>query len=576
MKSIWNKELFKKNTELFKKRFPPLFQIYEPLVEEILALDFETAEVGNTDADNATTSAKGDATVKPVSRAPDTFFSFWKTSISPKGFPCAEENGLKLHSAYNPQKEAEGQLSSVNEKTEAIVFEGIGLGFAVIEAARKCTNALSPDIVIAESSPLHFFAALCVLDWESAFTYPNLVIALTQEAEQTIKLVNRHSIKNTVFVSVPAWKKHDEPFFSIFEELIKRNKRKEEINDATTKRFGALWNRNCLKNSKIAVLSEDPKIYKSRAQSLPFLLIAAGPSLKDLLPSIKEASKKCVTVAVDTALRVLVKNGYQPDFVLLTDPQYYAYRHIAGVHSPTSVLVTTQEAYPSVFRMNFRKIVCAKSQMPIGNFFEKYCGERTDLGSGGSVASCAWNFCQLCGAKKIYLSGLDLSFPEKQTHIKGSTFEQKAHSSSMKTSSAETKSMPSYFSGNLVEGKNYLGERVMTDSRMKMFAWWFESRFSECSDVQNLSLGGKGLCIPGVKVSSLQELLNEKDITAEKEDFFKQSERTAHEERTTRGKKDDDTSDLEEKYSAAKKELERRLAGIPLSDFYSVQKALFS
>ena len=26
----------------------------------------------------------------------ESFFDFWKLSLSPKGFPCGEENGLKL------------------------------------------------------------------------------------------------------------------------------------------------------------------------------------------------------------------------------------------------------------------------------------------------------------------------------------------------------------------------------------------------------------------------------------------------------------------------------------------------
>ena len=644
MKSIWNKECFTKNTALFKNRFPSLFEIFSPVIKQIEELDFEVDGVWLSEAGCGSLETGGRFT-------PEDFFSFWKTSVSPRGFPCAEENGLKLHSAYNPEKEAEGLLSAVctassahtpsggtSEKnavpvTQALVFEGVGLGYAVLQASRK-TDFSDIPFIICEPSPLHFFASLAVFDWSEVFAHPSLIIALTDSSEQAVKLINQYPVLNTVFISVPAWKSHAASFFAELEELVKRNREKEKINQATTKKFGYLWNRNCVRNARVSALLDDAGIYRNMAEnngaepSIPFLLVAAGPSLREILPYLKDISRKCVIVAVDTALRVLVKNGCQPDFVLLTDPQYYAYRHLAGVSSPDSVLVTVQEAYPAVFRENFRKIVCARSQMPVGRFFEEkikgklamsgdagddlsgdsvygglngHAGEvvsdsagggrvlhfsRADLGSGGSVASCAWNFCLLCGAKKIYLSGLDLAFPQKQTHIKGSTFEQKAHSSSSRLESAETKSMPSYFSGNLTEGKDYLGRPVYTDSRMKMFAWWFESRFAECPEIENLTLSPEGLCIPGVKVSGIEALLSEKDIAEEKRRAFERAEgycfdggrEAAPGTNTTVRKAEvagfDGYCQLEKAVWDVEKELEKRLSGISMKDFDAVKKAL--
>lgn len=539
MKSIWNKSVFLKNLDLFKIRFPSLYNLFEDIIKKLSSLDFEN----ETEMKNA--------------------FPFWEISFSKNGFPVAEENGLKLHSFYNPERESENLLSNVNDQTESIVFEGFGLGYAVVLASKKFSDK---RIVVLESEPLHFFASLSVLDWEKVFKVRKLVLAISCPPEESIKLVNQNSILKSVFVSVPSQINHDKKYFETIQTLVQRNKRKEEINLATTKKFGFRWNKNCLLNAENAFFCDDAGIFKDSAENIPFLILAAGPSLNEILPFLNDISKKCVTIAVDTSLRALQSVGFQSDFIILTDPQYFAYRHLTGIKAEKSILITTQDVYPSVFRFKCKKIVCSQSQMPIGRFFERFCGKKADLGSGGSVASCAWNFAKLCGAKKIFLSGLDLSFPEKQTHIKGSTFEQSYHFSSKKTDSAETRNTKSLFSGNPIFAESYNGKKIITDSKMKMFAWWFESRIAECPENETFTLNPNGLKIPGVKLSSVQDLLNCKDISSEKKTFFENSERNS---RTKQ-----ELLDLKGNFSKAENLLKEKLSGIDIKDFCKVEEAL--
>lgn len=582
-KSVWNKEIFSRNIESFKARFPSLFSVYENLAEKILSCDFENPDEMKS------------------------AFPFWDLCSAKNGSPVASENGLRLHSFYNPEREAEGLLSDA-DRFDALCFESFGLGYAVVLAAeilagnsvRKeqlSSEDFSDDvlkerfsekkIIILESEPLHFFASLCILDWTKVFRVKNLVLALSCPPDDAIKLINQSSVLKTKFIAVPSQTNHDKAYFSAIQTLVERNRKKEEINLATTKKFGKRWNENCIRNARNAFFSDGAEIFKDCAGDIPFLILAAGPSLNEIIPHLNELSGKCVTVAVDTSLRSLLKNGFQPDFVMISDPQYYAYRHLAGLSAPDTILVASQDVYPSVFRFRCRKIICSKSQMPIGKFFESFCGEKSekaDLGSGGSVASVAWNFSRLCGAKKIYLSGLDLSFPQKQTHIKGSTFEQAFHFFSKKTDSAETKSIPFLFSGNAEEAESFSGGKVMTDQRMKMFAWWFESRISEtdadfkssgvsglsesfeCYVTETFTLNPNGLKIPGVKVASLSDLLNGKDFSLQKKDFFKNAEKkyiSLNEKEL-----------LSAKFEEARLAFENATKGIDKSDFYKVKSAL--
>ena len=232
-----------------------------------------------------------------------------------------------------------------------------------------------------------------------------------------------------------------------------------------------------------------------------------------------------ITVCVETALHTLLRSGIQPDFVIITDPQFYAYRHIAALSAPDSILITELSAYPAVFRFSCNNILLCSSQFPIGQYVQNKLNLNPgDLGSGGSVASSAWNFAYYCGAKKIYTAGLDFAFPKGQTHIKGSSAEQTWHTLSNRLSAADKYTAAALYSANASLAKDYMGEAVITDSRMKMFSWWFESRLANCTDVQTYTFCPQGLATPGIKTVEILDILKEpfsEEIAKEKADFIK-------------------------------------------------------
>ena len=153
MNSIWNK-----NFEAFQKRFPQLAQIAgsEPVLPE----------------------------------------SIWQLEKSKNGMITAIEGGVRLHSAYNPEREAAGAVNrdEVFEKS-AVVFYGFGLGYHVIEFAKAAAERASaslekgiviPRLVLIEPDIRHFYAALSVLDWTPVFALENLIIAAGCPSESVL------------------------------------------------------------------------------------------------------------------------------------------------------------------------------------------------------------------------------------------------------------------------------------------------------------------------------------------------------------------------------------------------------
>ena len=471
--------------------------------------------------------------------------SIWQLEKSKNGMITAIEggvsgtSGVRLHSAYNPEREAAGAVNrdEVFEKS-AVVFYGFGLGYHVIEFAKAAAERASaslaegnviPRLILIEPDIRHFYAALSVLDWTPVFALENLIIAAGCPSESVLSLledgtkvnIGETGVSDAYFFDIPSFTAHAAPYFDAVRSIVKRNQRKNEINAATLKKFGRRWCRNSIKNIKQLSSLGVIKPLEERAAGLPFLIIGAGPSLESILPKIKELQERTITVCVETALHTLLRSGVQPDFVLLTDPQFWAYRHIAGLRAPQSILITEVSAYPAVFRFHCQNILLCGSQFTIGQYFEQKLGLTPgDLGTGGSVASCAWNFAYFCGAKEIYTAGLDLGFPDGQTHIRGSSSEQTLHTVSNRLSASDKATAAALYSANAITAKDYNNNPVITDSRMKMFAWWFESRLASCPEVKTYTLCPQGLATPGITPAPVSTLLSRELLGKAKTDFM--------------------------------------------------------
>ena len=495
MNSIWNK-----NLTAFKNRFPSLAKLYE----------------------------------QSIQNAADGNFSFWEISPAKNGSPIAIENNIRLHSTYNPEREAQQaaekllsdakkilQETAKTDSQSSIVFMGFGLGYQVCAAAKKIKEEQLQKkikLILIEPEPAYFFSALNVLDWTEVFEIEQLVLAIGCPIDSIIPLLENQEklnmggegVSTSVFFTHQPFIAHSQEYFNSVLTLIERNKSKNEINAATYEKFVKIWAKNSIKNIY--------QIEKCRtvAQIAPssktdFLLIAAGHSIKKILPYLSQLKDKMIFVCVETALHALLKANIQPDYIVLTDPQFWAYKHIAGLQAPESTLICPLSVYPAVFRFKCKEIILCSDLFPVSRYFENLRGTFGDLGAGGSVASSAWTLCNLLGAKNIYLAGLDLAFPQKQTHIKGSSGEKSFFVTSNKITAAEKSVCKVMYGANPEYGLDYNGNKVLTDSRMKMFAWWFESKIAAATETRTFTLSDKSLRIPGVTFISIEEIISQKD-----------------------------------------------------------------
>lgn len=449
-------------------------------------------------------------------------FPFWNIVSAKDGSVSAYEGGALLHSAYNPKREAEQTVANSDfAGCRAAVFFGFGLGYAVEAYALRFPDRA---IIVVEPDAARFFASLALTDWTAVFASKDCIAAIACPPHTVVSFIEQYGASHCAFFSVPSQTAHSSDYFDTLRTLVERNKRKDDINAATLERFAKRWLKNSCKNINNYALMRGVSAYAGNAHGIPFTIVAAGPSLERALPYLSEIKKRSVVVCVETALRACLRAGVEPDFIVVGDPQYYAYRHIAGLTSKSSVLIAEVAVYPAVFSFSCRDFALSSSLFPIGKWFERRLGKKGDLGAGGSVASAAWNFAYTAGASEIHCCGLDFAFPEKRTHIRGSMFEEGTHETSVRTLPAETQNLPLLFSAGAETASDYDGKPVPTDSRMKMFAWWFESRLASCPDVKTHTFSRSGIAIPGIEPVDIRSFLKKPDITVRKNEFIKKSE----------------------------------------------------
>lgn len=512
MNSIWNK-----NCSLLRERFPHLYSMLEEDLRGALPSDFATGKTPCEDLEEL------------------DFPCGWKLKKARTGDWTAEP---ALHSRYDPARESRRFAQSlceqmVESQKTVPVFMGFGLGYGVVAygelvAGKSCAVAQGgmnqqggcSGLVLVEPDVACFAAALWSLDFEPVFTMERCALLVGASHQSVLGVLESFSLDTCHFVWNKAHTSHNQPYFDGLHTLIQRNLDKDAINSRTLDKFGRLWLRNSCRNLDKLAVCDGVSRYQNLGWNLDACVVGAGPSLDLILPHLGKIKERCILIVVDTALRVCLRSGVEPDFVVLGDPQYWNALHLAGLSSPSTVLITEVAAYPSVFRFPCAETVLCSSLYPVGRFFSSNGLDKGDLGAGGSVATSAWGFARLCGCHRIFLAAVDLSFPGKRTHAHGSTFEEKTHMTSTRLNPSQQSQVAALFSADTSLGTSYAGEAVITDQRMELYAWWFESKVAAHPEQKTFSLTADSLSIPGIEFFPLEDFLQQAPRRAERQDFF--------------------------------------------------------
>lgn len=418
-------------------------------------------------------------------------------------------HNLYVHSKYDSVAEGNLIAKAIPAQDKNILFLGLGLGYHIEFFLRQHTDY---DCVIIEPDVFVFLLFLQTRELDIFFEHRKLTLLIGIPPNEACRFLTaagklemqQYCLRTAQKIS-PAW--YDE-----FNILCKRNRQRQEVNTNTAKKFFPLWFRNIAKNFSNSQTFLSLKELQNCYMESTAVIFAAGPSLEQSIAAFKSADfSNVIIISVDTAARALIAAGIPIDFVITGDPQYVNYRHLMGVPLDRCILVAEMASFPAILRLPAKAAAVFYQDLPIEKEIlsqVEFKGAPVLLKSGGSVATTAYSFARFLGAKQIVFCGLDLAFTDKKTHFRGSTFEEAAHTAACRLEPAQTALLQALYNGKTEKAKsNDAAQNVLTDVRMKMYAWWFESMVASEKSVTVYTTSTQGLYIPGFSVITYQKAL---------------------------------------------------------------------
>lgn len=413
-----------------------------------------------------------------------------------------DNKSIFLHSAYDPEKEAETLIKEIEKDLDLAFIFGIGAGY-LINALKK----LNVAVAVIEPS-IKFFNLLIDNFKLDKILEDNITFFIggddIEDIEKFISLTNTKKVKFFITRSYSVLFNEEALFY---QQKVLSIVDKKIININTISRFDKLWAYNIASN--VVEISTHYGVNKffNKYKNIPAVIVSAGPSLEKNITKLKEMKNKALIIAVDTAMKPLYSRNISPHFVITIDPQKKNSKYFRNVNFKDAVLIAESSVDKEAIDSFNGEIYFINSIFPLAKYFMESLGNRGDITTGGSVSTAAYDFAIKVGANPIIMVGLDLSFPNYQTHIKGSYHEENFFTEIYKLDSYDSRIYKVLIGGNLREEKNIYNEKVWTDSRFDMYKNWFEEQCIKNNKIKFYNATEGGITINGMDNIKLEELI---------------------------------------------------------------------
>lgn len=405
---------------------------------------------------------------------------------------------IRIHSAYDPVKEAQRIAEQCNPKRASIIIVcGLGLGYHIQALKNKFPQhaliVIEKDKVLAERVKQEFPEIF-------------LLASIVHDEEQiaaALESIDIRSFRGTALVvHRPSYSLYPEFYDAMTSSLHKQIS--SRISDLLTRfEFEELWVTNILLNSQQMHTALPVQSLFGKFKGLPGIIVSAGPSLIHSLEALSQAYDKALIVCVDTAYKVLERHGIKPHIVMTLDAQTHSIKHLLGIaHKP--LLLADVVSCPKVTRLIEKKIFSTtakyytapdgsvkRESTPLMEWIQKFTGQIGDIQSGGSVATSAFDLLLTAGCSAIVLVGQDLAYTGREIHSRGTH-----HNDDWLPIINRFKNLDT-INQNVIRKRKikYVpcnnGSTVITDFVLDLYRGWFEDSAKRISiPVYNTSTGG--------------------------------------------------------------------------------------
>ena len=283
-------------------------------------------------------------------------------------------------------------------------------------------------------------------------------------------------------------------FFKIYRKVLVD----EVVLYNTQNKFSAVMAKNLLANARYLCDGyKTTQLVEVIPRNIPGIVVAAGPSLNKNIKELKKAKGKAFIIAVDTAIKPLLKEGIIPDMYCAVDAMKPLDLVKVEEARTIPVIITLNVANDLVDYHIGKKFFFDEIYTFAERIFQRSGQEFGTVETGGSVATNAFSLLYKIGITTIILVGQDLAFTNNKSHADG-TFKEKMEEEDT-----------SHF--EMVEG-NY-EEKVPTRPDFKQYLEWYAYYIKGCKEkdknfrVINATEGGAK--IEGTELMPLKDAIEE-------------------------------------------------------------------
>jgi len=330
--------------------------------------------------------------------------------------PYLEADGKRayFHSRFDPEREAARQAAG-HAQPGFFVFWGLGAGY-VVEALLDA-GLVTRGLVVEYGAPA-LKAVLERMDLTHVLADRRLLLLVDPTDEELGTAIASLYVPVVTgdLVTVPLRGRVDTAPDEYLRAADVVRRVLEGISDDYSVQafFGKRWFTNIVRNVRAAAAPTPPVGPVSSA-----IVTAAGPSLEDALPAIRDRPRSSFVIATDTSLQVLLAAGIEPDAVITIDCQHISYYHfMRGM--PGGVPLFMDLASPPTVARLARRPYFFSSGHPLSRYVANRFRAFPSLDtSGGNVTHAAVSLADYLGARDIVLYGADFSYPFGKSYARG-------------------------------------------------------------------------------------------------------------------------------------------------------------
>lgn len=351
------------------------------------------------------------------------------------GEQTCSAGGFRLHSSYNPSREA-GRFASNAEcsfNPRYILVTGPALSYCAdflkkrFPGAELCCIRFSKEFHETDSK---WHAVFCAFDKADPEKENRRL------SEELFGYMGDEGISSCLFLS---WKPSELPFKELSEfawKEIKKAAVKSKSVLATRTYFSRRWARNAL---RFALFVKNTAVLRRGNSAV--IVCASGPSLKQSIPFIKQFRERFFLIAVSSALSAMRRYGISPDLCISTDGGYWAKLHLSFPLQNSRIPL----ALPAEGSC-FASVLSKTPVVPL--FYGDGCSQAVLESTGfqgmkalrnGSVSGTAAMLALSLTEGPVFFCGLDLSSSKGFFHIQPNELDKRNSAFDSRLNTAETR-----------------------------------------------------------------------------------------------------------------------------------------